>query len=104
MVDSCLGGLVAMMLVQNARDWGLFPHRGTEFFGLSEPTVTFVAQLCDSSTWLLGQAWGHAFPKEGGGVNVRTDSCLGGLVVMMLTWNVRDQGSIPIETLNFSIH
>ena len=36
MADSCLGGLVAMTLAQNARDQGSIPSWGTEFFGPSE--------------------------------------------------------------------
>ena len=45
-------------------------------------------QLWDSSSCLR-----TCFPQKG--VNVRADSCLGGLVVMMLIPNARDQGSIP---------
>ena len=34
---------------------------------------------------------------------VTADSCLGDLVVMTLAWNVRDQASVPVEALNFSV-
>ena len=76
--DSCLGGLVLMMLTRNARDWGSIPCWDTEFFGLLEPTVTFGGQLWDSSTCLYGQSMRTCFPQRG--VNVMADSCLDGLV------------------------
>ena len=90
---SCLGGLAVMTLAQNARDRGSIPRwgRGTEFFGLSEPTVTFGGQLWDSLTYLV-KAWGHASPRGGW---MWRRSCLGGLAVMTLARNARDRGSIP---------
>ena len=93
MADSCLGGLVVMMLAWNVREWGSIPCWGTEFFGLSEPTVTFGTQLWDSLIYLYGQSVRTCFPQRG--VNVMADSCLGGLAVMMLTRNARDPGLIP---------
>ena len=68
---------------------------------LSEPTVTFGAQCGAHWSICMVKAWGH-FPQRG--VNVMTDSCLGGLVVMTLARNARDRGSIPRwGTLNFSV-
>ena len=57
MVDSgCLGGLVVMMLTWNARDRGLIPYGGTEFFSPSEPTVTGIREfshilMCFTHCW-----------------------------------------------------
>ena len=45
MVDSCLGGLAVMTLIQNARDWGSIPCWGTEFFSPSEPNVTIETKI-----------------------------------------------------------
>ena len=63
--DSCLGGLAVMTLARNARNRGSIPHWFTEFFGLSEPTVTFGAQLWDSMIYLYGQSVRTCFPQRG---------------------------------------
>ena len=49
LIIKCDGGVALVVcgyevFARNTRDWGSIPHWGTEFFGPSEPTVTFGAQ------------------------------------------------------------
>ena len=66
-------GLKVMTLAQNARDWGLIPYWGTNFF-LSFTTHCYIWYPITGFIDLLfvwSEVWGHACPK---GVNVTATS------------------------------
>ena len=70
-----------------------FPTKVLNILVHQELSVTFCTQLWHSLIYFYGQSVRTGFPQRL--VNVMADSCVGGLVVMMLTWNARDRGSIP---------
>ena len=100
-VDRCLGGLVFLMLARNVRDRGSIPGWDTEFFSLSEPTVTFGTQLPELLIYLYGQSMRIAFPSVAW-MSQWTDA----LVVQYL-WHLRRMQETgvrsPVEALNFSV-
>ena len=99
--DRCFGGLVVITLAQNVRDQGLIPHWGTEFF-YQNPQLHLTPNYGIHRYNCLVKAWGHAFPRWGW-MSWQTDDRrrLGGLMVIMLDWNMRDQCSIPRWGIEF---
>ena len=87
---SVFDGLAVTMLARIARDHGLIPHSGTEFFGLCHifhPLLHLVANVISKLKMhedMLSPWW----------VNVTAISGLSDLAVMMLNQIVRGQGLI----------
>ena len=66
MDNGALGGLEAMTVTWNARDWGLILYWGIEFFSPSETTVTGLAlnYRKHQPNVCLVRSVRHTFPKE----------------------------------------